>query len=476
MPRLLAASLGDVYVILATHLDRAAIRDQILRDHTWLKDRCDTTVVVAHSAGSALTHQLIRDDRMTGVTTYITLGEAIWRMRWMAKLSAKGAWRMLGIGLAVTGTALIAGGWAVLALELAGSSERWGALALALGVVLHAVSAYVVWMGSDTKAERLEAIDVLGNKGITWRDYVASSDPVPAGALTERAHATRPAGRRARTADQSHYTPVGVRNRRSILRDHTSYAGNLEGFVAGLGIDLVNADVLPVPDVNGKPRPRLSLLIDEPKLKPWREARAERTLSRALMRFCSALVGLVVLVALTTADGALASVGGEDGWLRDALDWLSDALETVLPEDWVTRDSLGFAIALALLVASWLAAGLACRIWDGADRRRFLTFAKPSKDPSTDQDRSMAALQHPWPHLAAAVWWALVSAAAAFGLLRMASVDDTLWRLAAAASLALGLLALALVRVVKKARDLVYSSPADEAPAIAEPPVVSPVS
>ena len=117
LPRALSASLGDVYVILATHVDRASIRARIVRDHAWLRERCETTVIVAHSAGSALTHQLIRDGRVRDVEVYVTFGEAIWRMHWMAQLSRSGAKRLWALGLALGGFGLWAAAIAALFVD-----------------------------------------------------------------------------------------------------------------------------------------------------------------------------------------------------------------------------------------------------------------------------------------------------------------------------------------------------------------------
>ena len=236
VPRALAASLGDVYVILTTDGDRGRIYERVLNNHDWLAARCDHTVVVAHSAGAALTHKLIADDRMKGVTTYITLGEAIWRMRWMSALSRDAARRVSAIVLAILGTLAIA---AVIPTVAVGPPWLWIGV-LAGAVALHAASAFVVWslaLPSTRATVRRE----LANKVPRWRDYVASSDPIAAGSLTETAHDTTPTGR-DKPADGDTYQPVGVHNKRSIFLDHTSYPDNLEEFVAGLMREFADAD------------------------------------------------------------------------------------------------------------------------------------------------------------------------------------------------------------------------------------------
>jgi len=453
LARLLAASLGDVYVVLATHIDRAAIRDQIVVNHAWLQERCRTTVVVAHSAGSALTHQLLRDDRIAGVKTYITLGEAIWRMKWMADLSRDhGPLRIKALGLAVGGTACIAGGWILLAV----CGPSYGiavAVAVGLGVALHFLSARLVRKHAKTGPIRAEAIDLLRGKVYRWRDYVASSDPVPAGALTECAHASVP-GRRSPESDttpgRSHYQPIGVRNRRSIVLDHTSYANNVEGFVAGVALDLARADT------QGPP---LNLAITRDELAEGRRARALRTLSLALMRPASLGVGCILAVAVATLKGGFANIGEHVGWVGDAV----DALPGTVLDDYVSDHGVGIVVLLVLCVAPWLAAGRAWTVWSRIERARF--FAKEK-----------GATRLPRGHLTVAAVWLAGTATAAVATLLLADVTSTWWWLAIALALTGGVVLLCSVATVSRVRDRMYAIDPSSADGNAAPPPPQPAA
>lgn len=426
--RVLAESLGDVYVILTTHVDRAAIRHRIVRDHKWLSARCTHTVVVAHSAGSALTHQLIRDGRISDLSAYVTLGEAIWRMRWMVKLSQMGALRMLALALAVAGTGLLITG-ALGFFGVVRLSSRCTIVLSVGGLVLHIVSALVVWKRAVTTEWRREAIDVLAGKVAPWRDYVASSDPVPAGALTEFPHDTAPNRRRpgaAPKASASHYQPVGLRNRRSMALDHTTYVSNVEGFIAGLASDLARAD-------------GFELNITSCRLERARTGRAWRTLSRALARFASGAVAALVMLALIRTPGAFEEVGSR-------LPWLSDAAKALLPERFhqeVRTGRTGLLGALVLSVTPWLATGMGLRIWDRIDTRRFHEQRPPAP--------------HPVPHIALALLWLACTAPASFGVLALADVDARGWWIAVGVGLLLGSLLLGAVKAVAEYRDRVYS-------------------
>ncbi|MEA2192749.1 MAG: hypothetical protein QOI73_2870 [Solirubrobacteraceae bacterium] len=427
IPRALSESLGDVYVILATHLDRESIRTRIVRDHEWLSARCDTTVVVAHSAGSALTHQLIRDGRICGVSTYVTLGEAIWRMRWMAELSRSGAPRVVALVFAVAGTLLITGGG--LALLGAFGLPLWIAIvAFVLGWMLHIASAVLVWERARTEQWRHEAITTLAGRVGRWHDYVASSDPVPAGALTEVPHATALSGPGQPAAPHGthHYAPTEIRNRRSIVLDHVTYPANLEEFVAGLAGDLAAAG-------------GLELGVVPSTLERAKKARVLRTLTTALVRLCSAAAGATVMLTLA-GEGALAALGKRFGWVGDALGTVG------LGGD----QTAGAAVALVLLVVAWILTAMGCKQWERIDRRRLLG-RKP-------------LAQHPLPHFAIAFLWLACTSAAAFGILALAGIGAGRPWIATSCALVLGWLLMVFVKQVAAWRDRAYATPVPSQP------------
>lgn len=368
IPRALAATLGDVYVILATRVDAAAIADRIVRDHKWLAKQCASTVIVAHSAGAAVTHDLIRERRLSNareVGGYITLGEAIWRMQWMRQLSRSGAWRVIGIALAVVTMLLMGGGVAVLVLiaPAAGTAgwvpyAAWGALAFAFAVHLTMQRLIIRWSRKGEQ-DRQAAIRELNDTRVRgslaerfwWHDYVASSDPVPAGALSEPAHATTPRGR---ATTRGCYQSFGVQNKRSILFDHQSYPANLEQFIAGMGRDLAK--------VAG-----VTLAIPPKQLVIDGRCRAARTLSLALIRLHSATVAAIVMLAVL-CEHRTDDVGRRLGWLTrllKTLPWTSVTTQ-------IRPERVGLAVAVLALVASWLLAVLAWRLWDGRARKNFM--------------------------------------------------------------------------------------------------------
>lgn len=410
IPRALAESLGDVYVILTTHVDQAAIRAQVMRDYRWLGKRCGRRVVVAHSAGATVTHALLRDRTMTGVHTYVTLGEAIWRMRWMSALSQDTPRRVVGLALSLLGTAAIV---AAVPVALKPESRTIGIAVLVCGIALHAASALVVWL-FGIRGTRTDVMRELDGKVPTWRDYVASSDPIPAGALTEIAHGTTPAGRE--TGAASPYVPIGVHNRRSIFRDHTSYPDNVDEFVAGLTADLAAAD-------------GADLGIKRWSLPEWKKDRTIRTLSLALLRFGSGLTGVAVLLVLGLHADAFAALGDETAPGR--------AVKSVVGDPGVA----GALIAIALLAAAWLVAGFGWKLWDRAALRSLGKYGESR------------------PYIALSFWWAAWTTLAAGLALSPADLKWRSWEAAAVAgALVVGLLTQLAVVTVAEVRDDLYES------------------
>lgn len=450
LPRALAASLGDVYVILATHVDREAIRARIVRDHEWLKARCERTVIVAHSAGSALTHQLIRDERITGVDAYVTLGEAIWRMQWMRQLSAMPLGKRLGaIALALLGFAL----WvAAIALAVWQDSLVPALLMIVPIGLAHAGSAWLVWRERDAELTRESAIDRLVVDGTPrvarWRDYVGSSDPVPGGVLYDARHDPHPVAARA------FYEPRWLRNCRSMVLDHVTYPHNLEEYVAGLGADLAATDA------------RLAALVEARPLVPARTAtlaqvgRALRTLALALSRVAS---GAVVVATLAVLDGAgLRRLGERVDWVAEMLTQAVDRLPLggLALDPGFALELTGAGVVAGLLAAAWVPVALAWRAWDAKDRRRFMLHRPPV---GVDDPRPLAELPpgDAGPRAIDALfatWWLLCSGAAVALCLVLAEELRRGWL--PAGVLLVGAALVLCVRLVARQRDNAYGPPA----------------
>jgi len=117
----LSAVLGDSYVLAHCPVQYAAMRTQVAHDLAWLEARCNKVVIVAHSQGAAIVHQVLKDDASSRqqLRAFITLGQGISklhllrRMDWDPQASRAAFWTRLFVtsglfcaGLPALGTLL----------------------------------------------------------------------------------------------------------------------------------------------------------------------------------------------------------------------------------------------------------------------------------------------------------------------------------------------------------------------------------
>jgi hypothetical protein len=121
----ISAVLGDSYMLAHCPVQFAAMRTQVARDLRWLQERCEKVVVVAHSQGAAIAHQVLKDGSYDpgSMRVFITLGQGIsklhllQRMDWDPQVHRAAWWsrRLVTAGLALAGLpalGLVAGRWA----------------------------------------------------------------------------------------------------------------------------------------------------------------------------------------------------------------------------------------------------------------------------------------------------------------------------------------------------------------------------
>lgn len=328
---------------------------------------------------------------------------------------------------------------------------------LAASGCVHAISAWIVWSTRDADEARRTAIEKLCGgedpKVRLWRDYIGSSDPVPGGALTDTARVAQPSAQDAtvrQSGDAGCYEPVWLRNRRSMLLDHTAYPDNLEEYVAGLGMDLVAASL---PD---EPPPTL---IDADTAARAQIARALRTLSMSMARLGSAAVAVAVLVALTLLDGASLQRLGARVPLADEL---RAAVNKVVGGDTLKSERagelIGVAIALIAFAAAWLLVAAGWKVWDSKDRRLFMGRKPPVGVTSTTPITDLPAKEVGPRAIDAkfAAWWLVCLAAASALVLDLANQTARWWLPLPA--LVAGALLILLVPAIARWRDRTYKT------------------
>jgi hypothetical protein len=237
----LSAFLGDSYVLVRCPVEYAAMRARVQRDLTWLQTKCDRIVVVAHSQGAAIAHQVLKkagSGDKDDLRAFITIGQGITKLQVLRHLELDPAARRLALlsrtcvilGLGAAGLpafALLLSRWVTWPLiQTLVHLPAWLTLALVVVGFLVVVLGVVLAVKAVDEKIRDELPLPGAGEDFSWIDYFASADPVSSGPIgTEDAH--RPS------------ICVEVHNQASVLTDHTAYLRNENQFLPRLINDLV---------------------------------------------------------------------------------------------------------------------------------------------------------------------------------------------------------------------------------------------
>ena len=259
----LLGTLGDSFAFVAFDDQGAAMRRRIQGDIDALRERCQRIVIVAHSQGAAVVHDVLRRSRTTPDCTFISVGSGVAALRGLTALrESTAAWSLIGTALTVftllgeaevgyaAAPAFVQLGRSVLVALGAGlliSRELtadawyyvdWSAIGHLRGAWVEYLGGYVRWSTVNdiqllvTTAITLVPIGLTnywlrstgaipawkrdvpivrkGRRRVRWVDVFTARDPVPIGRLTHQ------------LVDDS----IEVVNLASLVRDHNAYASN----------------------------------------------------------------------------------------------------------------------------------------------------------------------------------------------------------------------------------------------------------
>ena len=344
--QVLAATVGDSYVLLGSPIIAGAIEGRVSRDLAWLADRCEAVAVVAHSQGGAIAHETLRravPETMKRRGLLITFGSGLKKLEGIRRGEGKGllvvGWYLVFFAVAFAASVFFGagGGWVIYA---------WLPLTLGTGALV------VVLRGPGFRHADFDPQARFG-VALPWQDYYASADPVPAGPLFER---DQPAPFLDPAAGE-------VFNRASMLEDHNRYWDNPEEFIAGVafalgklcGIDFTAAD---------------AATSAVPAAQRRRGFRV-KWLGRA--RVSLLLLAPLLLVSLFRSWGSVALLASR----------LSPWLARLLPASWVAYgERSGFLSVGVVCLAVYLAYRLLYFVWarwEGHDVARFFARQGPEE-------------------------------------------------------------------------------------------------
>lgn len=221
----LTGTLGDCYLYTHSPVQKAAAVGRVRDDLSWILKRCEKAVVVAHSQGAAVAHEVVASQASPKLRGFVTLGSGLGKLTEVSLLDERD-----GIMLrryAQYGLPLLP---VMLFLPRVSSyfyaDSPWFMLGLPFALVyvclpplmLVAVF-YYSFVGWDRYRKKLKQLR-LSNANCKWTDIYSSRDPVSNGPLG--------------TDDELAVLgidSVRVVNQNSVLRDHTMYWKNMDEFI-----------------------------------------------------------------------------------------------------------------------------------------------------------------------------------------------------------------------------------------------------
>ena len=344
--RFASAGVGDLYLVLTSPVQRAALSSAVQRDIDWLRDQgCERVAVVAHSQGGYVAYQALTDPWHRPVELFVTFGSGLIRLT-----ESERARRTSDLVMALIGTvgALIA--IRFLPVALLGEAGIWvkrqaDELAFAVGATVSLLLVLVLWRYFHRK-HRIADLPTP----IPWFDFLTTDDPVMnrrrKGLLPKRVHERR------------------TQNRGSLIADHSSYWQNSDQFVPQVAEQIGALD------------PGLNLMTAGPtatadNTRTLLETASQRRRGRvsALRRRTNAVIVTTLLVIgglLLRPDHQLEAIGTPLGaWLGTLppflTSWAQNAVLTILPIDGIQTIVLG---ALVIVILSALAAWIGSLLWN----------------------------------------------------------------------------------------------------------------
>jgi hypothetical protein len=386
--RALARSIGDAYIVVGSPLNHGAMIERIRRDIAWVAAHSERLVVVAHSQGAALVHDILRDkDTRPPVDLFLSVGSAVRRIEEFAQLrETKKRWQLSGVLGFVAGVWLLGALWSLTVWLLGGHLDGWlrttyWSVWLVVGAVAVGV---LLWRAYELVAHTLETpryklLLPPGKKTLRWVDCYATADPVPNGKLYERMKLTEEdqANEAEWQGRAAAYEDVRTYNQRWMLNDHVTYPDNMDQFVSTMAKEIAATS-------------DYRLFTEEKNARRLEDAtqlRRRRTTILSLFRGAFLVAAGVMVWGIARAANKAHKANLEDisRWVRTHLEWVWSLLSKVTSPLVPKVKGLGLnqadliaAIVLAAILA--IAYGLVGATWSSWDRRdtdRFFVAGAP---------------------------------------------------------------------------------------------------
>ena len=360
LQRFASSSVGDLYMVLTSPIQRAALTSAVQRDILWMREQgCDRVAVVAHSQGGYVAYQALSDPWYQSVETFITFGSGLIRLTESERARRSGVllWALIGV---VGG--LIAFRFAPIAIPstfTTSPTNQAATFTFVVGLVMFTglIAAILAYRRSTTHVAPLPF-------AATWFDFVTHEDPVMNGVPDEKLPAMV----------KTHW----VENRASVVADHGSYWHNSDQFVPQVALAIGSLDeeldlkhAGPTEFEKEHVEDPVAPDVDE-FLRRSYERRGQRiTALQNVRASLAAATAILLLWRLDQLEAVGRLVADAFAWFPSFIvSWLPDVIQQVIPIAFSHLALLGAAVILALsLVGYQVAIGL-WEEWGTADTMR----------------------------------------------------------------------------------------------------------
>jgi len=346
LQRLLTGTVGDSFLMAASAVSRATMVGQFKRDLAWLSARCQRVIVVAHSQGCAVSFLGLCEVTPAKLHSVTWLGSGMRKLEILRSAERRGS-------LIVSGWCVAACPMVFIALQLWRPSTWSLDNALGRGIAaFFLVASFVVGVISvisrTQASEAMQWVDYLRRRGVAFFDIFSTHDPVPNGALFD-----------SDLAVSLGVETTEVRNRDSILSDHTNYLTNIEEVALPLGLRIAALAGLPLDALFGH---------DDAWLQEGKRRRAHRVSMLAGLRMVFFAFTAAIVVAAPQAwwDFARATYALARGAVTNT---------SATANELASLSALGPVVAcvgIAFVVLMWVWRG-----WDLHEQRQFLAREQP---------------------------------------------------------------------------------------------------
>jgi hypothetical protein len=342
LQRFAETGVGDLYVVLTSPVQRAALVGAVQRDIQWLRDRgAKRVAVVAHSQGGFVSYLALSDPWSKEVEMYLSFASATPRLTEIEHQQRRGDFLLALVG---SFGALVALRFLpATLLGFAGLAEPHPAdvFACTVGLLLGLCLIAALWdyFHHPTKVEDLP-------RPIPWIDFLTTEDPV----LNRRRAGILP----------PRVKQVRVQNEGSLVADHGGYWKNTDEFVPQVAIAVGALDPflhLPI-DGHEHTRPAARKLLRAAYRRRHERVSALRARGSVIVAATIATVG-VLLFRPGELDGLGTRIVNAVSALPDFLtSWIPNLAGVLLPIQGIEMIVVG-GLAIALLsylglsVGSW---------------------------------------------------------------------------------------------------------------------------